>query len=253
MRLTRAPLVLYTDDDCVVRPGALDALAAAFAAEPRAGIVLGSVRAPAYDRSAGFITAYEVRRAHTVTGVSHQARIGGIGACMAVRRSAFEALAGFDEAFGAGTALAAGEDADFIVRALVAGFGVHETPAVAVTHYGFRPWRERAAAIEGYMRGHGAAHAKLLRLGRGRAIRPLAALAWRWLARGPVADLNHVPPRLARLRAFLAGAWRGWWTPMDRATGCFLTVESDPSRVPVADDAAPRAPAVPQQLSTSLD
>jgi hypothetical protein len=242
VRLTRAPIVAFTDDDCVVRPGWLEAIAAPFAADPGVGVVFGSVGAADYDRTAGFIQAYEVTRARTVRGVARQWQVGGIGACMAVRRSTFDALHGFDERLGAGTPLCAAEDCDIVIRALVAGYAVHETPAAVVTHLGFHSWRQGPAVIAGYMRGVGASQAKMLRLAKARAIGPMLALGWRWLAQGPLVDLNHRPPRLGRLAAFLSGLREGWLMPIDRATGWFAPVRA--AAPPIVDKAPSRLPTV---------
>jgi hypothetical protein len=179
------------------------------------------VRAPDYDRSAGFVQAYRVERPVLARSVSARGRINGIGACMAVRRSTFRLLHGFDERFGAGAAFRAAEDADLIVRSLIAGHWVQETDRVAVTHHGFRSWREGPPAIESYMFGLGAAYAKMIRIGGLGAVAPVATLAWRWLARQPAADLNHRPPRFTRLLAFVRGGFAGLRTPIDRASGRF--------------------------------
>lgn len=216
-----APIVAFTDDDCAPAPGWLEAIAGAFAGDPSVGVVFGSVVAADYDRGAGFTPAYRVDRPRTAHTLARKPSIEGIGACMAIRRSTWQALGGFDERLGAGSALCAGEDTDFAVRALLAGAGVHETPAASVTHSGFRAWHEGRATIEGYMIGLGAVHAKMLRVAGPAALRPIAALAWRWIARGPVVDLNHRPPRALRLAAFLRGAWIGWRAPLDRERGHF--------------------------------
>jgi GT2 family glycosyltransferase len=214
-----APIIAFTDDDCEVDAGWLDGVAAAFAHDTRIGVVFGAVPAAPYDRGAGFIPAYSVPRPFTARGVEDKAHVEGIGACMAVRRSAWEQLGGFDEQYGAGAPLRAGEDSDFAMRALIAGRWVHETPDAVVRHRGFRTWSEGPGLIEGYMYGLGAANAKMLRMGGVRALIPIAQLAWRWLAGSPVVDLNHRPPQFARLRPFLRGAWLALRTPLDRETG----------------------------------
>ena len=215
------PLLACTDDDCEATPEWLDRIAATFAADPAIGIVFGTVNAPTYDRTTGFIPAYRVPRTFTAHSIAQKASIEGFGANMAMRRSVWQVLGGFDEAMGVGSTFCAGEETDLAIRALVAGHKVHEAPEPAVTHFGFRRWDEAHLTIAGYMFGLGAANAKMLRLAGWRAWRPLTSLAWRWLATGPVADLNHVPPRLQRLRPFLRGAWLGLRTPLDRATGRF--------------------------------
>jgi GT2 family glycosyltransferase len=219
--LTEAPIVAFTDDDCEVSRGWLEGIAAGFAGDTRIGVVFGSVQAGDYDRAAGFIPAYQVARPFRACGVSRKAQIEGIGACMAVRRSTWEALGGFDELLGAGAPFRSAEDSDFAMRALLAGQWVHETPDAVVTHYGFRAWREGRRLIEGYMFGLGTVNAKMLRLGRLGAFRPVVELAWRWVAGGPIVDLNHRPPRVMRLVAFLRGVSMGLRTPLDRASGRF--------------------------------
>lgn len=219
-RQTSAELLAFTDDDCEVCPGWLEGLATAFAHDERVGLVFGAVRAPDYDRSKGFVMAY-APQFRVARQIREKARVEGVGACMAVRRSVLEALGGFDEELGCGARLRSAEDTDIGVRALLAGFHVCETPGAAVYHYGFRTWGVGVRVIHDYMVGLGATNAKMLRLGKVQAIPPIAALAWRWLAKHPVVDLNHRPPRMARLRSFLVGFRSGLTASLD-ANGRFL-------------------------------
>ena len=117
--------------------------------------------------------------------------------------------------------LRSSEDFDFAIRALLAGHFVYETPSIAVTRTRFRPWAQGQLLIDGYMFGMGATYAKLLRFGGLPLLKPLLALGWRWLAGRPVVDLNHLPPRLPRLAAFLRGARAGAFAPLDRSSGRF--------------------------------
>ena len=221
IRLTSAPIVAFTDDDCEVEPNWLDAIGEAFARDPRIGVVFGAVRPTAHDRTAGFIPAYPLERPFTARNLAEKPRAEGIGACMAVRRSTWEMLGGFDELFGSGAPFRAAEESDFVIRALAAKQWVHETPDAFVIHHGFRTWQDAPRLIEGYMFGLGGANAKLLRLGGVQSIRPLAALGWRWLAGEPVVDLGYRPPRASRLDAFLRGARWGLTLPLDSSTRCF--------------------------------
>lgn len=222
VRACRGAIIAFTDDDCEARPGWSAGLRAAFARDSRIGLVFANVDAADYDHDAGFIPAYHVRAFHVATGLGHKARIEGIGACMAIRREAWDAVGGFDESLGSGAPFRAGEDTDFAVRALVAGWHVAETPDAAVVHRGFRTWAQGDRLIAGYMYGLGATNLKMLRLGGLRAVRPLWTLAWRWLAGSPVVDLNQRPPRLPRLRAFLRGALDGLRIPLTGGTGHFI-------------------------------
>jgi glycosyltransferase involved in cell wall biosynthesis len=235
---TRAPIVAFTDDDCRVDPGWIEAMARAFARDPRIGMVFGTLVADAYDRRAGFIQAYQVRAPRLATRLSDKSFIDGIGGCMAVRRVVFEALQGFDELCGVGAPLRAAEDTDFAIRTLMAGHAVYETPEIVATHLGFRTWREGRPIIEGYLFGLGAVYVKMLRLAGVRGLRPVASLAWRWVAAGPAVDLNGRPPRWLRLAAFSRGAWTGWRVPLDRASGLFVArkVRRVDRAAPIRDD-----------------
>jgi glycosyltransferase involved in cell wall biosynthesis len=214
-RTTSAELLAFTDDDCETCPGWLEGLATALARDERVGVVFGAVRAPDYDRSSGFVMAYIPQRFRIIRNIREKAHVGGVGACMAIRRSLLTALGGFDEELGAGARFYSAEDIDIAVRALLAGFYVCETPDAAVYHYGFRNWDVRDRVLHGYMVGVGAANAKMLRMGKGQALRPITALAWRWLTKHPIVDLNHLPPRLARLRSFLVGFRAGFAASLD--------------------------------------
>lgn len=218
---TGHPIVAFTDDDCEVASDWLAAIAAPFSGDPSVGVVFGEVAAARYDRRLGLIPALRIVRPRTVRSLSRPESIDGMGACMAVRRTTWEALRGFDESLGAGTTLCSAEETDFALRTLVAGRTVYATPAARVTHTGFRAWPEAHATLAGYMVGLGAVHAKMLRLAGPRAARVSGGLAWRWALGSPAVDLNGRPPRLPRLQAFLHGARIGLRTPLDRESGHF--------------------------------
>ncbi len=226
------PVVAFTDDDCEPSPGWLGAIAAALSDDTSVGVVFGDVTAADYDRRLGFIPALHIERPRTARSLARADCVDGMGACMAVRRTTWEALRGFDESLGAGSMLRSSEDTDFAARTLIAGGGVHTTPAASVTHHGFRTWDDGGATVAGYMLGLGAVHGKMLRLAGPRAVRVSAALAWRWTVGSSVVDLNGRPPRLPRLQAFLNGLQLGLRTPLDPASGQFrprLTREESPA------------------------
>lgn len=164
--------VAYTDDDCTVDPGWLAGLAAAFAIDKRVALVFGSTEACVHDAEQGMIPAYSVLKSAVHQGLSAKACVEGMGACMAVRVEAWRQVGGFDEHLGAGTPLAAADDNDLSIRMLWAGLMIAETPAAVVIHAGFRDRHAATRLIAGYMRGSGAAIAKMLRLGQWEAIPP---------------------------------------------------------------------------------
>lgn len=215
-RATEGSLIAFTDDDCEVTEAWLFRVAEVFLRDPGVGVVYGNVEAVEYDRSAGLVPAYRVIEFHTVSRVEDKTEVEGIGACMAVRRELWRSIGGFDELLGTGAAFGSGEDVDLTVRALMANWSVCEDPAITVRHHGFRPWASAPKLIAGYMYGLGAVYAKMLRIAGRRAVQPTVALAWRWLARRPVVDLNHVPGRRMRLSSFMNGYRAGLSVGLDR-------------------------------------
>lgn len=211
----RGELIAVTDDDCLVAADWLRELARAFAVDDRIGIVFGNVLPAEHDTRAGFVPAYVRTGAALARGLPEKDRVEGMGACMGVRRRMWEALGGFDEMLGAGAPFKSGDEGDLAIRALRAGYSVYETPAVAVTHHGFREWEQGRALIHDYWYGTGAVLAKHLRRGE-RSLLPLVPrLIYRWAVGGSTvaASLGRRPHRALRLAAFakgmLAGA-RSW-------------------------------------------
>jgi hypothetical protein len=218
-----AGLIAITDDDCEVPADWLARLERAFALDPRIAIVFGNVRAAAHDAREGFVPAYSRTEPFTARKPLDKWRIEGLGASMAIRRAAWEALGGFDEMLGAGALYPAGGEGDLVLRALRAGWWVHETPDIEVLHRGFRSRREGRALVAGYARGTGAMMAKHIRCRSPGARRLLARMAWRWLRRGRPEglDLGTDGAWTSRLASFAGGFLAGVRAPIDRERWLF--------------------------------
>ena len=211
IREARGELIAMTDDDCTVPCDWLREIEAAFAAEERIGVVFGNVIAAPHDLAAGCIPAYVRKDAFLARGIGEKHRVEGIGACMAVRREVWEKLGGFDEGLGAGTRFRAGEDGDFAIRALLAGYWIYETPAVYVTHHGLRKWADLPALIDGYWFGTGAVLAKFVRSGQWFVVPLMLRLAGRWIFGGSAVGASlGGGTRWRKLFAFVRGFAAGW-------------------------------------------
>jgi glycosyltransferase involved in cell wall biosynthesis len=222
IRAADSTFIAMTDDDCDVPVGWLANLLNAFAADERIGIVFGNVVASPHDKDIGFVPAYHRTEPFLATNILDAHHLEGMGANFCIRKSTWEALNGFDVAFGAGARFGSAEELDFRLRALAKGHAVYETPLATVTHSGFRTWKEGDALFRGYLYGIGAAMAKQIRLRNWGAIALIVALAHRWAFGGPVVDLGiRKPSRLLRINAFLKGCWQGSTYPLDRAKGHF--------------------------------
>jgi glycosyltransferase involved in cell wall biosynthesis len=182
---TTAPIVVFTDDDCRPQPQWLDYLAAPFAAS-EVGFVLGQVRADVDNPHLPFDAA-RPRPAARFTGATDPIELGN-GACMAFRRTAWDACGGADERLGAGTRLRSAEDHDLFVRLLHRGWtGVYE-PDALVLHRDWRTHREVVLYNWGVGLGTGAMVGKLWRLADAATVRPLLR---RRLVKDGIAELTR--------------------------------------------------------------
>jgi mycofactocin system glycosyltransferase len=126
-------VLVFVDAECQPAPGWLDILLPHFA-DPLVGAVAPRILSRPSPGGPRWLAAYEQRRASLDLG-SHEApvRPGGAvpyvpTATLAVRRSALEAIGGFDEE------LHYGEDVDLVWRLAKAGWRVRYDPAATVTH-----------------------------------------------------------------------------------------------------------------------
>ena len=212
-------IIAITDDDCQVPTHWLKELVAAFSQDSRIGIVFGNVFPGEYNAAAGFISSYIRRDSCLARSIGDKHKVEGMGACMGLRRSVWHSLHGFDPMLGAGSRLKSAEDTDFVIRTLLAGYYVYETPKLFVTHHGFRTWVEGRPLIRGYMFGLGAMLVKQLRCGHWPVLQVFFRLAWRWAFAEPVINFGYCPPRFARLTSFIQGCFAGFLCPINKAKG----------------------------------
>ena len=198
LRQARGRIVAFTDDDCYPRPDYLRAIVDAFDLS-RAGVLGGRVvlHDPS-DARVGVkdtLAPFEIPPGSFVKpGVIH-------GANMAVRRHVLEAIGGFDPFLGAGTRCMAGEDTDFIARAVWAGWTARYDPKVVVAHHHQRrPGADADRQRRAYDLGRGAYYARWL---LDRRARRTYLREWYYSARRMVGRRD-----LGAFRRELAGASR---------------------------------------------
>lgn len=162
IRLARGELVVLTDDDVLVAVDWFDTLTGTLKAGGPQRIVTGQVRPETPSAHTGHTPSTNVDPA--------PARYRGLidqdvlyTGNMAMYRSAFQAVGGFDERFGGGARFPAAEDNDLGFRLLSAGYEIVYEPAAMLIH---RAWRSKATAFRlawSYGRGQGGFYAKHLR------------------------------------------------------------------------------------------
>ncbi|MFJ7962952.1 glycosyltransferase [Streptomyces sp. NPDC096324] len=165
----RGSVVAFTDDDTLVDPGWLPALAGTFARDVRIGCVTGLIvpaelETPAQDaleRQGGFAKGY-VPVTWSLADppgdplFPFTAGRFGSGANMAFRTDALRSLGGFDTATGAGTPGRGGDDLLAFFEILTAGHTLAYQPSAIVWHCHRRTRDAVAAQAFGYGAGLGA-------------------------------------------------------------------------------------------------
>jgi GT2 family glycosyltransferase len=147
------PYLLLLNSDTILQPGAVDALAAYLEHHPQTGIVGprllnvdGSLQPSCFPFPTPLNIALELSnlssmirflpriRQQYLRSWSHvypRAVPWVLGAALALRRTAFDAVGGFDESF-----FMYSEETDLCYRMREAGWQTHFTPAAAITHSG---------------------------------------------------------------------------------------------------------------------
>lgn len=223
IRAARHEVILMTDDDCSVRRGWIDAMAAAFL-EPDVGLAFGPV--DGLSRLPSSVPGKPLPPGPAPPAMwrfSH-------GAAMAVRRSAAFEVGGFDERLGPGAAVH-GEEADLLLRMQAAGWRCWAADAPAVQHLEWRTEAQNLRNLLVYERGAGAWAGAALRRD------PSGAAGAVWTRLRYQADLVSAPPSasfaLRAQAAFCAGLWAGMRLAPER----FLEPEGD-RQMPVSHELA---------------
>jgi O-antigen biosynthesis protein len=219
---TSGELVVFTDDDCEVGTDWLEAMVRALDEDPEAGIAFGSVVPVECDPKEGFIVGYVPPLRERLTGRLAKLQDGGIGANMAFRRRAIQAVGGFDEMLGPGAYFPSCEDGDVAYRVLASGKALLHVPEARVLHHGFRDWRSGSLLTRRTYIAIAAAYTKYVRLGDRVAILLL-------LQQVQVAALNVVtcllrgnrPLGLRRLFGLAIGIIRSFELGIDRRTASY--------------------------------
>jgi GT2 family glycosyltransferase len=223
LRLAHGDVVVCTDDDCEAPLGWLYQMAKVMEAHPRAAVVFCNVTANPYDRTAGYVPAYERKTDRLLRSISDAKKGFGLGAGMALRRSAVLAFGGFDEMFGPGSRFRSGDDWDISLRALLGGWQVYDTASASIVHHGFRTLAEgREHALRDWI-AIGALCAKPIRAGQ---ISAANLALWMFFIEAlwpPVREMLRLrrPSGLSRITGFIRGFGGGIRMPVERETLVF--------------------------------
>lgn len=216
---TTGIIIVITDDDCIVPSNWLSTLDAPFQRYPDVGVVFCSV-APLEVRENGWTPQAlftENRLFSTLTEFWQRSRHSfALGAGMAIRRSTFTDVRGFDELLGPGAKFGSAEDNDLSWRGLLQGWQTYLCADVVVVHDGFRTPDELRLLLDRDLYGLGGALSKYLRAGRWDAAKLVASVVIRLGATEPAKQLmaGHWPRGFRRPYMLLRGIVDGLRTPM---------------------------------------
>jgi GT2 family glycosyltransferase len=233
-----APLLAFTDDDCVAPAAWLGSILAAFAAHPTVLLLYGQVQPPtdlACDRARdGVIPCFDIAERRVVD--AHRGfRLAGMGANFAARRQVFELVGPFDEVLGGGGPLESTQDFDFMFRVYRSGYSTLLEPTVKVYHYGFRSSADWPATMRSYGIGLGGFYTKHVRMRDVLAARLMVktfahaggGVVTHAVARKPMGD------RTAFAWGLVEGMRRSFGFGIDRERGVY--VADPPSATAVAE------------------
>ncbi|GIX10484.1 glycosyltransferase family 2 protein [Elioraea sp.] len=191
-------IVAFPDDDCLLPPGVLDCVDAAFAADPTLAVLTGPAASPAGGLGSG--------RWRTEGGPITLANLwtSVIEFNLFLRRDVARALGGFDERMGPGTDWGSAEGNDLVARAIRAGHRARYDPALRIVHPDKRLTPVAVERARVYGAGLGVAlrrHAPGIGVWLPFFVRPLGGMMLAALRR----DRLGVAYYLATLRGRLAG------------------------------------------------
>jgi glycosyltransferase involved in cell wall biosynthesis len=224
IRLSSAPYLVITDDDCLLPEDWLQKITAPFDQHSEIGVVFCTVEPLPYNSVDGFtpnIIFEKNRIIHSPSESFHGLGKGlGLGAGMAIRRSLIESIQGFDQSLGPGAQFPSAEDKDVAIRALYKGWWVYENADIAVLHDGFRTWEEMRNLSRRDFYGMGATFSKYIKVGDLRILR--LVLTWMfifgiYMPFQPVAHL-HRPKGFKRFYYLMHGVVDGLRKPVEKGS-----------------------------------
>jgi GT2 family glycosyltransferase len=151
-------IIAFTDDDCVLAPSYFADLIRYYEGEV-APVIRGG-RVELGDPTDLPFTIKVDDQPAVFGGIIHP---GGFvhGCNLTIPRDVFNKIGGFDERFGPGAPLKAGEETELVYRAHKAGIPIHYVPDMAVYHFhGRKEQLDIKKLNDTYQIGNGALHAK---------------------------------------------------------------------------------------------
>jgi GT2 family glycosyltransferase len=226
-RHARGHFLALTDDDCEMAPDCLSTVVNVFQSDPEVAIIFGDVAAASHDSAQDQIPICRIYESKTIRRTSEFLRIPvqrsaawinfGIGANMAIRSAALNAVEGWDPCIGPGEKFGSGDDHDLAFRLLRAGKALHFCPDARVVHHGVRQRALSERDAERVGRGFGASWIKHLKCG---SVYPGATRTLSFNLVRLLLESLHLRrcDSAFFIRGWIAGLWQGLRHRVDKKT-----------------------------------
>jgi GT2 family glycosyltransferase len=201
----QAPVIAFTDDDCLAPRDWLTSIENAFERHPEVDLMYGqTLIGPELMDTPGVVPSFTLTKEEVLGNDTHF-RIAGMGSNFAIRKSLTVRIGGFDEALGGGGPLKSSQDYDFLFRTWRSGAKALLSPDISVDHYGLREGDAWASTLKAYGFGDGAFYMKHVRCGDLYALRLLAGLLFRVAVREIVNPVRRKPSKLSYFLSCMRG------------------------------------------------
>jgi glycosyltransferase involved in cell wall biosynthesis len=222
-----APLLAFTDDDCVAPRDWLRTIETTFSRHADVELIYGqTLAAPEMTDQTGVLPALPIGQEEKLSP-QHGFRVYGMGANFALRRSLIDRIGGFDEALGGGGPLRSSQDFDFQFRAYRAGAVCLLSPDIWVHHYGIREGQAWTNTQIAYGVGDGAFYLKHIRCGDLLALKLFTARVIRLTVAQILSPIRRRPTQWPYLRSYLTGMRRSLGFQVDRKTRLYQLSRSN--------------------------
>ena len=160
---TSAPILAFTDDDCLAPNDWIQKIVSGFAEQQDAELMYGQVLPAYHEGEDELLTpSLRIQKPERLDRV-HGFRVFGMGANFAARRTLFDRAGCFDEALGGGGPLKSSQDYDLAYRAYRRHAPIVLRPEVVIRHDGRRESADWPALLRAYGFGDGAFYSKHVR------------------------------------------------------------------------------------------
>lgn len=168
LNINIAPIIAFTDDDCIPDGKWLANILATFSKYPQISGVFGRTlpyESSRHNKDLVCPSAFDKTQSRLINKPCRHWKYIGLGNNMAFRRDVFKKLGGFKEWLGPGSIGSGAEDAEIALRTLIAGKKLFFNPEILIYHDRWLTQREYQKQILSYACGESACYGHFALMG----------------------------------------------------------------------------------------